>query len=76
VYAGGSFTRIAGQSRSKIAGLDAVTGNVTAWNPSLSISPGASICRALAVTGDSVYAAGEWGAAGVFQHQGMLVFEP
>jgi hypothetical protein len=35
VYAGGSFTTAAGQSRNKLVALDAVTGSPTAWNPNL-----------------------------------------
>ena len=33
VYAGGTFTSIGGQSRNRIAALDATTGLATAWNP-------------------------------------------
>jgi len=33
VYAGGNFTSIGGQSRNRIAALDATTGNATTWDP-------------------------------------------
>jgi hypothetical protein len=33
VYVGGAFLAIGGQSRSRIAALDAITGLATSWNP-------------------------------------------
>ncbi len=33
VYAGGYFTTIGGQARSRIAALDAITGRAMAWDP-------------------------------------------
>jgi hypothetical protein len=36
VYAGGSFSSIGGQTRNRIAALNATTGIATAWNPNIS----------------------------------------
>ncbi|GIW09481.1 MAG: hypothetical protein KatS3mg061_0538 [Dehalococcoidia bacterium] len=33
VYVGGGFTSVGGQTRNRLAALDAATGNVTSWNP-------------------------------------------
>jgi len=55
VYAGGDFTSIGGQSRNRIAALDATSGLATAWNPNAS-----STVRALAVAGATVYAGGDF----------------
>jgi hypothetical protein len=56
IYIGGSFTSIGGVSRSNLAAIDAVTGQVDpAWNPSLN-----DRVYALAVSGGRVYAAGRF----------------
>jgi predicted small secreted protein len=59
VYAGGSFTSIGGQTRNRIAALDAVTGEATSWNPNSN-----SIVYALVVDGDTVYAGGGFSSIG------------
>jgi predicted small secreted protein len=59
VYAGGSFTSIGGQTRNRIAALDAVTGEATPWNPNSN-----SIVYALVVDGDTVYAGGGFSSIG------------
>src|SRR6185503_10659703 len=61
VYAGGSFTNIGGQSRNRIAALDATvnTNMATAWDPNANSS-----VLALAVSGTTVYAGGEFGLIG------------
>jgi hypothetical protein len=53
VYAGGQFISIGGQSRNRIAALDAVSGLATAWNPSAD-----NTVYQLSVSGSKVYAAG------------------
>jgi hypothetical protein len=53
MYAGGYFTSIGGQARSRIAALDTTTGLATAWNPSANGS-----VSALAVSNGAVYAGG------------------
>jgi len=64
VYAGGGFGSIGGQPRSFIAALDAVTGNATAWNPNASDISSLINVRALAVSGSTVYAGGEFTTIG------------
>jgi len=67
VYAGGQFTSIGGQSRSGIAALDISTGKATSWNPSAeqrryssgNMGPSGRI-HALAVSGNTVYAGGQF----------------
>ncbi len=58
VYAAGYFTKIGGQARNNIAALDARTGRASAWNPNAN-GPYADV-GALAVSGSTVYAAGEF----------------
>lgn len=55
VYLGGDFTTVNGQSRSRLAAIDATTGELTGWAPGANDS-----VRALAVSPDgaSVYAGG------------------
>src|SRR5262249_55534659 len=53
VYAGGDFVTIGGQSRNRIAALDATSGLATAWNPAANDS-----VRAIAVSGSTGYAGG------------------
>jgi hypothetical protein len=59
VYAGGHFGTIGGQTRSRVAALDATTGTATAWNPSAS-----GPVRTLAVNGSTVYAGGDFTTIG------------
>ena len=62
VYVGGSFTSIGGQPRNCIAALDATTGNATAWDPNASGS--STYVLALAVSGSTVYAGGQFTTIG------------
>lgn len=59
VYAGGGFTAIGGQTRSRIAALDASTGSASAWNPSSN-----SVVYTLGVSGSTVYAGGAFTSIG------------
>ena len=59
VYAGGNFFSIGGQSRNRIAALDAATGLATAWNPNAS-----STVLDLKVIGSTVYVVGAFGMVG------------
>jgi hypothetical protein len=59
VYAGGTFSRIGGQWRSRIAAVDAASGTATAWNPSADAA-----VYALAVSGSTVYAGGGFHSIG------------
>jgi hypothetical protein len=67
VYAGGDFSTIGGQNRNRIAALDSTTGNATTWNPNAIVSnlnDPDELARAqifsLALSGTTVYAAGEF----------------
>jgi hypothetical protein len=53
VYAGGEFTSIGGQGRSRIAALDATTGLATAWNPNAN-----GEVDAIASNGSTLYVGG------------------
>jgi hypothetical protein len=62
VYAGGHFNganSIGGQARNYIAALNATTGNSTAWNPNAD-----NVVWALAVSGSTVYAGGDFTTIG------------
>ncbi len=59
VYAGGAFWTIGGQSRNRIAALDASSGLATAWDPNSS-----SDVKTLAVDGSTVYAGGNFTTIG------------
>jgi hypothetical protein len=61
VYAGGNFTTIGGQTRNRIAALDATlnTNHATAWNPNAN-----QAVSALAVSGSTVYAGGAFTTIG------------
>lgn len=59
VYAGGFFRTVGGQTRNRIAAIDATTGLPTPWNPNLSGS-----AFSIAVDGNTVYAAGGFTSVG------------
>jgi len=60
VYAGGDFTSIGGETRNNIAALDAVTGLATSWNPNANDPWGSGEVWALALSGSTVYAGGNF----------------
>jgi hypothetical protein len=62
VYAGGhGFTSIGGQARTSLAALDATTGTANAaFNPILAMANGAPTVDALAISGPTLYAAGNF----------------
>jgi trimeric autotransporter adhesin len=61
IYLGGSFTSVDGLSRNRLAAIDANTGQLTDWAPSIN-----KPVRALAVSSDGtrIYAGGEFTRAG------------
>ena len=59
VYVGGTFFNIGGQSRSRIAALDAGTGAATTWNPSVGDE-----VKTLALQSGTVYAGGTFVSIG------------
>jgi len=58
-YIGGLFTSIGGQPRNRIAALDAADGTATTFDPNADRT-----VEALAVSGDTVYAAGRFSLIG------------
>jgi hypothetical protein len=64
VYAGGSFTSVGGQTRYRIAAIDASSGAVTAWNPGATGPIANADVLALAVAGPTVYAGGYFSSIG------------
>lgn len=69
IYAGGGFLSIGGQPRTNLAALDAASGLATAWNPNPADPNVASnvfdkFVEALAVSGSTVYAGGEFSSLG------------
>jgi len=60
LYVGGAFDRIGGEQRSLIASLDADTGAINPWHPSVS----GDHVEAIAVTGSTVYVGGRFTALG------------
>ncbi len=59
VYAGGRFTQIGGEARSRIAAIDGTTGQATDWDPNAS-----TYVQDLLVSGNSIYALGGFGNIG------------
>lgn len=55
LYAGGNFTTIAGQPRSRIAAFDITTGNLTGWDPNAS-----NTVNSFAFNGNQVYVGGQF----------------
>ena len=59
VYVGGNFTSTGSWPRNRIAGIDAVTGIATTWNPGAS-----DIVSALLVSGSTLYVGGNFSTLG------------
>jgi trimeric autotransporter adhesin len=59
VYAGGTFTSVGGQARSKLAAVNAADGSLTDWNPISS-----STVSTLAVSGTTLYVGGQFASMG------------
>lgn len=59
MYAGGGFTSIGGKPRNRIAALDVVSGQATAWDPSAN-----NYVSALVLSGSTVYVGGEFRSIG------------
>jgi len=64
IYAGGTFTMIGGQLRHYLAALDVATGVATAWDPQINLGFLPGSVDAIAVSGSTVYAGGDFAFAG------------
>jgi hypothetical protein len=73
LYVGGGFTAVDGQSRSGLAAFDIGSGALTTWNPLIApYAPGSPVyVNALAVSGTSVYVAGNFNYVGGQARQGL-----
>jgi hypothetical protein len=66
IYAAGSFVRIGGEDRSRLASIDGVSGKATSWDPAAN-GPG----YALFVSGDAVYVGGSFRQLSTRMQQGF-----
>jgi hypothetical protein len=64
VYAGGDFTNIGGQARTRLAALDASTGNATAFDCHLGVGVLSGGIASLALSGAALFVAGDLNSAG------------
>lgn len=67
IYLGGTFFKVGGVPRDKVAAVSAATGQPTAWKPSLNAE-----VRAIATSGEAVYVGGSFTQA-LGQPEGYLV---
>ena len=76
VYAGGSFTSIGGQQRNRLAALDATTGALTDWNPNAGGIPHQTDVMALAASGSTIYAGGNFPSVGGRPRHHLAALDP
>jgi hypothetical protein len=74
VYVGGCFTHIGGQSRDSVAALDTTTGSATSWNPAPTPVI-AGVATAIAVSGSTVYVAGNFTEIGGQSRNGLAALD-
>lgn len=71
VYVGGAFADVGGALRANVAGIDAVTGAPTSWNPSSGGQVGS-----LAASGSTVFIGGGWNnSVGGVARNGLAAFD-
>jgi hypothetical protein len=75
IYVGGLFTEIGGQTRNRIAAIDATTGAATAWNPDAQGGPFGPDVQALVVSGSIVYAGGTFTSIGGQARNGIAALD-
>jgi hypothetical protein len=75
VYAGGRFTSIGGRPRQGIAALDPITGRLTGWNPGAGKVDSVGSVDALAASGKTVYASGDFNSIGGRPRNGIAALD-
>ena len=71
LYAGGEFTQIGGQPRSRLARVSTTSGAADAWDPRAN-----NTVRALATPGTDVYAGGDFTSVGATTRNRLARLEP
>lgn len=74
LYVAGGFTSIGGQPRNGLAAIDRALGTATTWNPDARDNAGGGV-RALAVSGSTVYAGGEFESIGGQSRAGLAALD-
>ena len=78
LYAGGWFDRVDGMPRKGLAAFDAASGALSAWNPGLAgsrLNIGDGAVETIAVSGTTLYVAGDFTAAAGHARAGLAAFE-
>jgi hypothetical protein len=75
VLVGGNFTSFQGLPRTGLAAVDTVTGVVTDWNPDPSLAQNYLSIQALAVSGSTVYVAGDFASIGGQPRLGLAALD-
>ena len=75
VYVGGGFTNIGGQPRDYLAALDATTGLATSWDTDITGPFGNNEVHALAKSGATIYAAGNFTAVNGNSRRGLAAID-
>jgi hypothetical protein len=70
VYVGGAFPVLGGQSRAGLAAVDAISGSITAWDP----SPGKEV-RSVCVSGTMIYVGGAFTMVGLAPRRGFAAID-
>jgi hypothetical protein len=71
IYAGGSFSMMGGEIRTRLAAIDTTTGALTAWNPIAS-----NTVSAIAVAGGTVYVGGGFQSIGGCLRNSLAAIDP
>jgi hypothetical protein len=75
LYVGGSFSSIGGQTRHDIAAIDTTNGQVTGWDPDAASVGRPGSVRALAASGQTVYAGGDFSSIGGRARNGIAALD-
>lgn len=76
LYAAGPYNTIGGQSRTRIAQLDASTGAATAWNPAPTVGGGSVSVGVVSATVHGVLVAGSFHSIGGATRGGVAALDP